>query len=99
MSRFAARPPAVSTILADDERCRVTRWDFEPGADTGWHRHGLSYLVMATTDCSFLIEEDGGERRVEVPSGTVYTRDAGVEHNVVNGGPAPMSFVEVEFKR
>lgn len=99
MSRFAARPPAVPTVLVDDDRCRVTRWDFEPGADTGWHRHGMAYVVVPMTDCSFLIEEAAGERRVEVARGAVYARDEGVEHNVVNGGSAPMSFIEVEFKR
>lgn len=98
MSAFTARPPAVPTLLHDDERARVTRWDFEPGADTGWHRHGMAYLVIPMTDCSFLIEEAGGERRVEVKAGATYTRPVGVEHNVVNGGTAPMSFIEVEFK-
>jgi quercetin dioxygenase-like cupin family protein len=99
MTRFTARPPAVSTVLADDDRCRVTRWDFEPGADTGWHRHGMAYLVIPMTDCAFLLEEATGERRVDVAQGAAYTREAGMEHNVVNGGDAPMSFIEIEFKR
>ncbi|SON55006.1 Cupin domain protein [Hartmannibacter diazotrophicus] len=99
MSRFAARPAAVPTMLLDDDKVRVIRWDFAPGADTGWHRHGLDYVVVPMTDCSFLIEEDGGERRVEMAQGQVYRRDEGVEHNVVNGGSAPMSFIEVEMKR
>ncbi len=99
MSRFAARPPAVSTVLHDDERSRVTRWDFEPGADTGWHRHGLAYLVIPMTDCDFLIEEAAGERRVHVAMVCHLYAAEGVEHNVVNGGTAPMSFIEVEFKR
>jgi hypothetical protein len=33
-----------------------------------------------------------------VPAGTAYRRSEGVEHNVINGGVAPMSFVEVELK-
>lgn len=99
MSQFRARPPAISTVLQDDDRCRVTRWDFEPGADTGWHRHGMAYLVIPMTHCSFLIEEATGERRVEVAAGATYTRPEGVEHNVVNGGTEAMSFIEVEFKR
>jgi quercetin dioxygenase-like cupin family protein len=63
------RAPAVATIQIDDANVRVTRWDFEPGAETGWHRHGMAYV-----------------------------RAAGVEHNVVNAGTAPMSFVETELK-
>jgi hypothetical protein len=30
--------------------------------------------------------------------GSAYRRDRGVRHNVVNDGPAAMSFVEVELK-
>ena len=78
---------------------RVTRWDFVPGAETGWHRHDLDYVVTPVTVCAFLLEEPGGTaRRVDVQPGAAYRRAAGVEHNVVNGGTAPMSFVEVELK-
>ena len=31
-------------------------------------------------------------------AGAAYRRDAGVTHNVINGGEAPMSFIEVEYK-
>lgn len=92
------RPPCTATQLVDDARTRVTRFDFAPGAETGWHRHGLDYVIIAITDCHMLIEDSGGERRVLVPAGTAYRRDAGVEHNVVNDGDAAMSFVEVELK-
>jgi mannose-6-phosphate isomerase-like protein (cupin superfamily) len=34
----------------------------------------------------------------ELKAGVSYARDAGVEHNVVNAGDAPLSFVEVELK-
>ena len=51
MSQFRARPPAVPTVLLDDSVVRVTRWDFEPGADTGHHVHGLGYVVVPMTDC------------------------------------------------
>mgnify|MGYP000311261390 CR=1 FL=1 len=70
----------------------------EPGADTGHHVHGLGYVVVPMTDCDFLIEEDGGERRVHSKTGAVYRREAGVAHNVVNGGDKPMSFIEIEYK-
>ncbi len=86
-------------MLVDDERVRVTRWDFVPGAETGWHRHGMDYVVTPVTDCAFLLEEPGGgSRRVEMAAGASYRRGQGVEHNVVNGGDRPMSFVEVELK-
>jgi len=93
-----ARPQATSTLLVDDGRVRVTRWDFAPGAETGWHRHGLDYLVVPMTDCAFLLEEKDGAREIDIGTGAAYRRDCGVEHNVVNRGAEAMAFVEVELK-
>ncbi len=93
------RDRCTATLIVEDERVRVTRFDFAPGAETGWHRHGLDYVIVAVTDCPMALEEPGGTtRQVLVPAGTAYRRPEGVEHNVVNAGPAPMSFVEVELK-
>lgn len=93
------RHPCTATVLVDDDRVRVTRFDFAPGAETGWHRHGHDYVITAITDCHMLLEEPGGgQHRVTVPTGSAYRRSEGVEHNVVNDGPLPMSFVEVELK-
>ena len=90
---------AQATQLIDDERTRVTRFDFAPGAETGWHRHGMDYVIVAITDCHMRLEEPGGQtREVTVAAGTSYAREEGVEHNVINAGDAPMSFVEVELK-
>ncbi|MDE3027020.1 MAG: cupin domain-containing protein [Paracoccaceae bacterium] len=93
------RPACTATVMIDDARVRVTRFDFAPGAETGWHRHGYDYVITAITDCPMLLEEPGGgSRRVLVAAGTAYRRPEGVEHNVVNDGAAVMSFVEVELK-
>ena len=93
------RPQAKATQLIDDDRVRVTRFDFAPGAETGWHVHGFDYVITALTECEMALEEPGGAtRRVSVPAGSAYRREQGVEHNVINAGDAPMSFVEVELK-
>ncbi len=93
------RAPAVATVQIDDAHVRVTRWDFEPGAETGWHRHGMAYLVVPATDGMLTIElPGGGTVTAELKAGVSYARNAGVEHNVVNGGSAPLSFVEIELK-
>lgn len=93
------RPVCTATQLIDDDRVRVTRFDFAPGAETGWHRHGYDYVITAVTDCHMLLEDLGGQtRRVLVPAGTAYRRMEGVEHNVINDGNAVMSFIEVELK-
>ncbi len=97
--RLRCREPATGTVQIDDERVRVVRWDFNPGAETGWHRHGFLYVVVPVTDGSLLIElPDGTTAMATLKAGQSYARDAGVEHNVVNAGPAPLSFVETEIK-
>ena len=40
----------VSAVQQDDATVRITRWDFEPGAATGWHTHGWPYFVVMLTD-------------------------------------------------
>ncbi len=89
----------AATQLIDDERTRVTRFDFQPGQDTGWHVHEFDYVITTLTDCHMRLEEPGGDtREVTIPAGTAYRREAGVSHNVINAGSEPMSFVEVELK-
>jgi beta-alanine degradation protein BauB len=93
------RPSCTATVMVDDDRVRVTRFDFVPGAETGWHRHAHDYVITALTDCPMLLEEPGGgSRKVLVPAGSAYRRSEGVEHNVVNDGAVTMSFIEVEVK-
>ena len=93
------REPATATLLVDDERVRVTRFDFAPGAETGWHVHGHDYVVTPVSECIMLLEEpDGTSRTVTMAPGEAYRRPLGVEHNVVNAGTKNMSFVEVELK-
>jgi quercetin dioxygenase-like cupin family protein len=96
---YRARQQATSTTLVDDDRVRVTRWEFDPGAETQWHRHTMDYVITTITPCTMLLEEPGGATRtVELEAGIAYRRDEGVEHNVINGGTEPMAFVEVELK-
>ncbi|WP_137392369.1 cupin domain-containing protein [Rhodoligotrophos defluvii] len=95
---MANRPAAVPTTLLDDEVVRITRWDFAPGAETGHHVHAYGYVVVTMTDCAFALEEASGTRRVDMPAGSAYHREAGVSHNVINAGAAPMAFIEIEYK-
>ncbi len=88
-----------ATQMIDDARVRVSRFDLAPGEETGWHVHAFDYVITAITDCHMRLELPGGEvTEVTVPAGTAYRREAGVEHNVINAGDTPMSFVEVELK-
>ena len=93
------RTVATPVQLFDDERVRVTRLEFPPGAETGWHRHEYDYVIVATSDCEMLVEEkDGSTRTATVLHGEAYRRSAGVEHNVINNGEGRMVFIEVELK-
>ncbi|MCX7325594.1 MAG: cupin [Hyphomicrobiales bacterium] len=46
---FVCDIPAVPTTQTDDDAVRITRWDFAPGAVTGWHSHGWPYFVIMLT--------------------------------------------------
>ena len=88
-----------STLLIDDKKTRVTRFDFRPDQETGWHIHEYDYVITAITDCFMLLQHpDGTETESEVSAGNAYIRDAGVHHNVINISDKKMSFIEIEFK-
>lgn len=92
------REPALATVQVEDAHVRVTRWDFAPGAETGFHRHGFHYVVVPITDGTLLIElPDGSTMTAELKAGVSYARPYGVSHNVINGGTVPVSFVETEL--
>ena len=89
----------TSTLLVEDEKVRVTRFDFGPDQETGWHIHEYDYVITAITDCFMLLQHpDGTETESEVAAGNAYIRDAGVHHNVINISDKKMSFIEIEFK-
>tara|TARA_B100000925_G_scaffold92486_1_gene67192 strand:- start:337 stop:639 length:303 start_codon:yes stop_codon:yes gene_type:complete len=88
-----------STLLVENERVRVTRFDFGPNQETGWHIHEYDYVITAITDCFMMLQNpDGTEAESEVTAGNAYMRDAGVHHNVINTSDKKMSFIEIEFK-
>jgi quercetin dioxygenase-like cupin family protein len=94
------RPRAEATLLMENDLVKVWRYDFAPGAETGWHVHGHEYVITTITDCTFHLElPGGGTADTLVMAGCAYSRPKGTEHNVINGGDAPMIFVEVELKQ
>ena len=44
------RKKANSTVQIDNMQIKVTRWDFSPGAETGWHTHAMDYIVVPLTE-------------------------------------------------
>ena len=89
---------ATPNVQIDNERVIVTEWTFEPGAETGWHRHGYDYVIIPCRDGKLLLKSEGGEVVADLKAGQSYYRSVGVEHNVVNVNDFEFSFVEVELK-
>jgi beta-alanine degradation protein BauB len=92
------RAKATSVTVEDNDRVRITEWRFRPGAETGWHRHELDYVIVYRTAAKHLVETLEGGISVEVKEGHSYFRKAGVEHNVVNVGDSEVVLVETEIK-
>ncbi|HET9904744.1 MAG TPA: cupin domain-containing protein [Xanthobacteraceae bacterium] len=96
---FQCTVPAVATVQQDDAAVRITRWDFAPGAATGWHRHDYPYVVVLLTDAVLLLHDGKAQSRAELAAGQSYRRPPGVEHDVMNGSEHAIAFVEIEIKR
>ncbi len=93
------RPTAIPTVQIDNDLTRVTEWHFPPGAQTGWHKHGMSYVVVPMDTGPLQLEHpDGTVTTSQLKAGQSYGRGAGVEHNVINPSEHPFTFVEIEFK-
>ena len=89
---------AEGRVQLETDRVKVTEWRFPPGAATGWHRHELDYVVVPLTTGTLRLDEPAGSRTVDLTQGTSYSRQAGVEHDVVNVNDYEFRFVEIELK-
>jgi quercetin dioxygenase-like cupin family protein len=96
---FQCNIPAKPTLQQDDDTIRITRWDFEPGAVTGWHQHGWPYFVIMLVGGTLRIHNGESETDVPLAQGQAYMRPAGVTHDVMNASPHPIAFVEIEVKK
>ena len=96
---FSCEMPAVPTVQQDDAVVRITRWDFEPGAAIGWHSHGWPYFVVMLEAGTLRIHNGTTVSDVALEKGQSYRRPAGIEHDVMNGSPHPIAFVEIEIKQ
>ena len=92
------RPQAVPTVQIDNEFVTVTEWRFPPGGETGWHRHGMNYVVVPQTTGPLLLETPDGPVTSQLTAGVSYYRSIGVEQ-CDQPGEAEFVFVEVEIKQ
>ncbi len=90
---------AQPMLQADNDRVRVTEWQFAPGAATGFHRHQYDYVVVPlTTGALRLVAGDGSVSTAQLTAGVSYFRQAGVEHEVINANDYNFKFIEIEIK-
>ena len=52
---MSQRQQAEALVQIDEPQVRVTEYRFQPGSETGWHRHIADYVVVPLLD--------GGSRR------------------------------------
>ncbi len=90
---------AKPTVFIENDRARVTEWRFPKRGDaTGWHRHEYDYVVVPVQDGFLELVDAGGTiTRAELKRGVPYFRQAGVEHDVLNGNDFEFAFIETEF--
>ncbi len=89
---------SIPTIFIENDRTRVTEWRFQPGDNTGWHRHEYDYVIVPLFDGRLEIVTAGDVRTVaELTTGVPYFRELGVEHDVINANDFECAFLEVEF--
>ena len=90
---------AKPRVFIDNDKVRVTEWRFAPGDNTGWHRHGMDYVVVPLMDGKVRLKLPGGEEaEAEMKKGVPYFRETGVEHDVINANDREYAFIEVELK-
>ena len=82
---FVCTIPAVPTLQRDDDDLRITRWDFAPGAVTGWHTHGWPYFVIMLTE-GILRVHNGAE--ISETSLTATSTASGAEQKQIFTAPA-----------
>ncbi len=92
------RPLAVPTKQVENERFIVTEYRFPPGGHTGWHRHAYDYVVVPLTTGTLTIDLGDSETGAQLTAGLAYSRNAGVEHDVINDNDTEFVFVEIEAR-
>jgi beta-alanine degradation protein BauB len=91
---------AKVSVHIDNDRVIVTEYRFpRDGDNTGWHRHGLPYVVVPLLNGRLKLVAKDGERFADMTAGVPYYRPAGVEHDVVNASGGEYAFLEIEIKQ
>lgn len=90
---------ALAKVMLENDRVKVTEWRFKKrGDNTGWHRHTYDYVVVPLFDGVLEISLPNGETMTaQLQNGVPYSREIGVEHDVISGNDFECAFIEVEL--
>lgn len=90
---------AKRTVLIEDDLRRVSHFHFQPGEETGWHKHEFDYFVVYLTDAKLLQLPRGGDQVIlEHKVRDSRAIAAGVEHNVRCLSAHDVELLEIEYK-
>ena len=93
------RKKATSKIQIDNKYVRVTKYSFQPGEETGIHKHLYDYIITPINDGRLLlIDKNQNKTNYDLVASETYFRKAGVEHNVINNSKEKLVFIEIELK-
>ena len=89
---------AKAKVLINNDKVKVTEWNFEVADSTGHHIHEYNYIVIPMLDGELkIVDKDNNETISNLTKGGAYYREKGVEHNVLNNNNFPYSFIEIEL--
>ena len=84
----------------DNAFVKVTEWFFPPKSETGPHIHQMDYVVVPmTTGELTIVDAEGNSSRAKLINGQSYSREIGVNHNVINKNDFDFTFIEIELKK
>ena len=87
----------VCELLHEDSEQRVLRCVFEPGVGHERHFHAPSF-GYALSGGRMRITDGNGTREVDLPTGSSYSSDGEVWHEVLNIGDTTVRYLIVEPK-
>lgn len=88
---------AVCEVLEENPKIRVLKCTFPPGVGHERHYHNphVGYTLVGGT---FQMTDSTGTREVNVPTGTTFSNDKIIVHEVLNVGETTGEFLIIEYK-
>ncbi len=88
---------AVCEVLEDNKELRVLKCTFEPGIGHEKHFHN-PHFGYTLAGGKFRITDTTGTREVNVPTGSSFSKDEIISHEVLNIGETTAVFLIMEYK-